>query len=129
EYDDVILIGRSLGSGIAVQLAATLSVDQVVLITPYDSIQSVAQGRYPIVPVRLLLRDKFQSDLYAPQIDIPTLILIAETDRVIPHRHTEVLIDSFQAGVTSVSTVPATNHNSIWVSDRAMGEIVEFLNH
>jgi uncharacterized protein len=113
EHKDVTVIGRSLGSGLAVRLASVRPVSRLVLVTPYDSIQELAARQFPIFPVRWLLRDKFESGKYAPQVTAPTLLIAAEHDEVIPRASTEALLACFRGGVASLRVVVGTGHNTI----------------
>lgn len=115
-HDDIIVIGRSLGSGIATQLASKQQVRGLILITPYDSIQNIATGRFPFLPVRLLLKDKFESWKYAQEISTPTTIIIAEFDEVIPLQNSKNLLASFPPGIAKLIIVRNTGHNSISAS-------------
>lgn len=112
-HRDVLVIGRSLGSGVAVRVASLRPVAGVVLVTPYDSIQELAAARYGYFPVRWLLRDKFESWKYAPAVTAPTLLLAAENDEVIPRASTELLLSRFKPGVAAMKVVASTGHNSI----------------
>ena len=113
EHRDVVLVGRSLGSGVAVRVASLRPVARVVLVTPYDSIQEIAASRFALFPVRWLLRDKFESWKYAPAVTAPTLLIAAEHDEVIPRASTELLLTRFKSGVASMKIVGSTGHNSI----------------
>ena len=113
EHRDVVVVGRSLGSGVAVRVASLRPVARVVLVTPYDSIQEIAAAHYSFFPVRWLLRDKFESWKYAPAVTAPTLLLAAEHDEVIPRASTELLLTRFKPGVASLKVVGSTGHNSI----------------
>lgn len=113
EHGEVTVIGRSLGSGIAVQVASRRPVSKLVLVTPYDSLQEIAAGHFPYFPVRWLLRDKYESWRYAPQVRAPTLLLAAEHDEIIPASSTRQLLSRFQAGVATLEVVRGTGHNSI----------------
>lgn len=109
----VTLIGRSLGSGVAVRLAAARPVSRLVLVTPYDSILGVAQERFAWFPVRWLLRDKYESWRYAPSISAPVLLLAAEHDEVISRASTELLRTRFRLGNAEYLVIPDTGHNTI----------------
>jgi uncharacterized protein len=85
--ENIVVMGRSLGSGVAVHLAAYRKVGGLILITPYDSMSAVAQAQFPYLPVRWLLRHKFASDALAPQITEPSLILAGADDSIIPPSH------------------------------------------
>jgi pimeloyl-ACP methyl ester carboxylesterase len=112
-HPDVLAMGRSLGTGLAVRLAAERPVSRLVLVTPYDSLQALAAQQFPLFPVRWLLRDKFDSGLHAPRIAVPTLIVAAEHDEVIPRESTEQLHRRFAPGVATMRVVPRSGHNSI----------------
>jgi pimeloyl-ACP methyl ester carboxylesterase len=113
EHQDIAVVGRSLGSGVAVRLASQRPVSRLVLITPYDSVQEIAAQKFPYLPVRWLLTDKFESWRYAPTIRIPTLLLGAELDEVIPRASTERLNAAFAKGVASLVIIPGVGHNTI----------------
>lgn len=95
QHNDISVMGRSLGSGVATYLASIKNVEKLVLITPYDSMQSVAQARFPIHPMSILLKDKYNSALKAKDVKAETLILIAENDETIKLEGTYSLIKAF----------------------------------
>lgn len=83
----VILIGRSLGTGVASYLASKREVAGVILITPYDSIVSIAKRKYPIFPIDILLRHKFESTKYISQVKAPVSLIEVKDDNVITKWH------------------------------------------
>lgn len=109
----VFLVGRSLGSGIAIYVAAQRPVPKLLLVTPYDSIARVAAARYPLLPVRFLLKDRFESWRYAPAVSAETLIIKAGVDCVVPHHRTDVLLRAFRATLPGQSVLANTQHNDI----------------
>ncbi len=113
EHPRVVVVGRSLGTGIAVRLASIRPVSRLVLVTPYDSLQELAARQFPYLPVRWLLRDKYESWRYAPRVSAPTLVLAAEHDEVIPRSSTERLYSRFAPGVASYKVIAGVGHNSI----------------
>jgi uncharacterized protein len=113
EHNNIVVVGRSLGSGVAVHLASLRPVARLVLVTPYDSLQELAAHQFPYFPVRWLLLDKFESWRYATQVIAPTLVLAAEHDEVVPRASTESLYARFRAGVASLRVVAGTSHNTI----------------
>jgi pimeloyl-ACP methyl ester carboxylesterase len=112
-HPDVIVVGRSLGSGVAVRLASERPVARLVLVTPYDSLQELAQAQFRLFPVRWLLRDKFESWRYARKIAVPTLIVAAERDEVIPRASTERLATRFAPGIATTVVLRGATHNTI----------------
>lgn len=81
-----ILFGRSLGSGIAAVAAAETGADGVILLSPYRSIERIAQTRYPFVPVRWLLRHNIDAARAALSMPPRALVLYAKEDNVVPTR-------------------------------------------
>ncbi len=61
QYKSISIIGRSLGAGIATNLASTRPTEKLILITPFSSVEDIAGSQFPIFPVSLLLKDKDQS--------------------------------------------------------------------
>jgi uncharacterized protein len=112
-HANTVVVGRSLGSGVAVQVASMRPVARLVLVTPYDSLQELAARQFPFFPVRWLLQDKFESWRYAPQVSAPTLLIAAEYDETIPRDSTEALYARFRSGVASFKVVAGTGHNTI----------------
>src|SRR5437764_15432172 len=105
-------MGRSLGSGIAVHLAAHRPLRAVILVSPYDSIVEVAKRHYPFLPVSLMLRHRFDSIALAPRIEAPLLCLVATGDRVIPAEHSRALLEA-ERDTKTLHEFPNADHNSI----------------
>lgn len=113
QHNAVSAMGRSLGSGVATYLAANRNLEALILVTPFDSVINVARTFFPVYPVTLLVRDKYDSIGRAPAIDIPTLVVIAENDEVIPPRHARNLVSAFLPGLVTARTLKGTNHNNV----------------
>jgi len=113
EHPNIIVIGRSLGSGVAVWIASQRPVVRLVLVTPYDSLADVAAQQYPFLPVRWLLRDKFESWRYAPQVTAPVRLIVAEDDELIPRSSSDRLRSRFREVAVSYVVVPDAGHNTI----------------
>jgi pimeloyl-ACP methyl ester carboxylesterase len=127
DHDDIAVVGRSLGSGVAVQLAAARPVSRLVLVTPFDSLAHVAQGAMPWLPVALLMRDRYESTRFAPQVTCPTLLLVAAKDAVIPPLHATALLAAFVAGRARAAEVPGAGHNDIQLWPAYYRDIAGFL--
>ena len=91
----IYVFGRSLGSGVAVRLASERRVDGVILVAPYDSMTAVARYHYPLLPVGLLLRHRFDSLSLAPKMATPLLCIAATDDHVVPIDHARRLYDAW----------------------------------
>jgi len=127
QHAHVAVIGRSLGSGVAVHLAAVRDVGELALVTPYDSVLRIAQRQLPFVPVSLLLKDTFDSASKAPRVRAPVLVLLAEVDTSIPRDSSARLVAAFAPGQVEVRTIAATDHNSISDSAEYGPALAEFL--
>jgi pimeloyl-ACP methyl ester carboxylesterase len=108
---EIIVFGRSLGSGAAVYLASQRPVKSAVLVTPFDSLVEVAGYHYPFLPVRLLLRHPFESVALAPKLGMPLLCIAATRDEVIPMVHARRLFEAW-AGPKQWMELPGAGHNS-----------------
>ncbi|MEA2047458.1 MAG: alpha/beta hydrolase [Campylobacterota bacterium] len=127
KHSNISIGGRSLGSGIATYVAACREVSKLVLITPYDSVLNVAQGRFPIYPISLLLKEKYDSLDRVKDIKAKTLVVIAELDRVIPRERTQKLIEAFDWAQLDVIEIPDRGHIDI-SSDEKYDQIMrEFI--
>lgn len=109
----VSAVGFSLGTGVAVQVAAQETVQSLVLICPFDSMENVACDMVPLLP-RLFLADTYDSAAYAPRVTCPVTIFRAEQDEIVGAERTEALIRSFGRPVAH-HTLPA-GHNTILAS-------------
>jgi len=89
----IALWGESLGSGVAVALAAESKVDRIILDAPFTSTVDVAAAIYWFLPVRLLMKDQFRSDQRIKSVKVPVLILHGEADEVIPISYGERLYE------------------------------------
>jgi uncharacterized protein len=87
----IVALGESLGSGVAVALAARHKVGALVLDSPYSSIADVAAATYWFVPVRALLHDPFRNELLIGSVKAPVLIVHGTKDGVVPIRFGEKL--------------------------------------
>ena len=116
-HASIVIVGRSLGSGIGLQVAAGRRVERLVLVTPYDSITALAAERFPLFPVRWLLQDRYDSWRFAPSIHVPTTLLIAGRDQIIPNRDSLRLAARFPAGVAHVVMFANADHNDISGAD------------
>jgi fermentation-respiration switch protein FrsA (DUF1100 family) len=91
-YSRIVLWGESLGTGVAVALAAEKPITHLILDAPYTSTVDVAADLYWFLPVRFLMKDQFRSDERIKRVTAPALILHGEADDIIPIRYGERLL-------------------------------------
>jgi uncharacterized protein len=87
----IVLFGESLGTAVAVALAAGHEVAGVILDAPFTSAADVGAAAYPFAPVRWVMKDKFRSDERIARVSAPLLVLHGEQDRIVPIRFGEKL--------------------------------------
>lgn len=116
EHSEIAVIGRSLGSGVAIGLATQRPVARLALVTPYASIEEIAAAQYPWAPVRWLIKDRFDSTAYAGAVQAPSLLIAAEFDEMIPGDSTRRLFEKFAPGRAMLQVIPQTAHNTILLS-------------
>jgi dipeptidyl aminopeptidase/acylaminoacyl peptidase len=124
----IAIVGRSLGSGVAVQVAMERSAHSVVLITPYDSILAIAKRRFRTMPVEYVLRDRFESVKYASALTAPTYVLRAASDDVVPHSHTDQLVAKL-GKLHKDEIVPDSDHLNIPYLATTQARIADFLSN
>lgn len=122
----VAAMGRSLGSGVAVHLAAERPIDVLVLVTPYDSIAQVAAGHYPLLPVNALLAHRFESIDRIEAARQPALFVVAQVDAVVPQARARALADAWR-GEVKWRELDGTTHNTIDAHRAYWPLVVSFL--
>jgi len=95
-YPRIALWGESLGTGVAVALAAEKPVIRLVLDAPYTSALDLARANHWYLPVRLLMKDQFRSDERIARVKAPVLIMHGEVDQIIPIAYGERLFAMIQ---------------------------------
>jgi pimeloyl-ACP methyl ester carboxylesterase len=123
----IYLLGRSLGSGVAVQLAAARPVTGLILVTPFDSLVEVAKRHYPFLPVSLLLKHRFDSVTRAPDIRAPLLCMTASRDLIVPPQHAQRLYAAWGGPKRWISLEEA-GHNTIDAHPLYWRSIAAFLD-
>ncbi len=114
QHGAVDVFGRSLGSGVAVHVAALRPVGRLALVTPFDSVLRLGQDLYPWAPLHWLMKDPFESWRRAHLLSMPALVVIAEQDNIIPPEHSEALV-ALMPGRPQVLRLPSAQHNNVQV--------------
>ena len=123
----IALHGRSLGGGVAVQVAAARTPKCVVLTSPFLSAVAVAKHLYPWLPVSLLIRHRFDSAARVPSIHVPALFLMGTADTLIPMKQSQDL-STLWGGPAERVVLDGFGHNDISVTPRYAQAIREFLD-
>jgi pimeloyl-ACP methyl ester carboxylesterase len=127
QHAEIAVMGRSLGSGVAVQLATARPVERLVLVTAYDSLVNVAREYFWWLPVGLLLRDRYESATRAKEVEAPVLIVVAAEDEIISRARSEALAAAFTPGQVQIEVVPGVGHNTLDWSPAYLEAVRRFL--
>lgn len=109
--DRLVLFGRSLGSGIAVQLAAEMKPRLLILESPYRNVTGVARKQYPFL-APFIVRYPFRSDRFAKKVASPVVVIHGEFDEVIPVGFAENLVEDFAFPV-GYHRIAGGHHNDL----------------
>ena len=90
---NIILYGESLGTGVAVELGQINEFGGIILESPFTSMTSAAKNIYPWLPVKYLLKDKYDSEKKIKNIKIPILIMHGKKDNIVPFKMGKKLYD------------------------------------
>jgi uncharacterized protein len=127
DVEKIVVMGRSIGTGSAVFLARQRDVRAVILISPFESLRSVAQSSMPFLPVGLLLRHNFTPKKHAPGIQAPLLAFYGTQDNIIAPRHTMKLMEYWRGSHTLIP-LQGYGHNDLFASEQLWEEMEAFLS-
>ena len=122
------LVGESLGTGVTAYLAGTHPdrINGIVLLAPYNHLSAAAHYHYPFLPVWLLLRDRFESDVYLRQYHGPVGIVVGTVDHVVPAKLGRKLFDGYD-GPKKLWEFPHDGHNDVFTTLPAIGrQLLQF---
>ncbi len=111
--EEIVIYGRSLGTGIATYLASKHQPKQLILETPYYSILDVAKHRFPVFPVTAVLRYKFPSNEFITTVNCPITMFHGTDDRVIPYSSAQKLKSVAPQEHASFITIEGGGHNNL----------------
>jgi len=112
DAEDVVIYGESIGTGVAVQLAAHVEAKALILESPMTSAIDVASEHYPYLPVSLLLKDRFKSDDHIDRIEMPLLVMHGDRDTIIPIKIGQELF-ALAKEPKSFVTLEGAGHNDL----------------
>jgi hypothetical protein len=128
--EPLFLLGESLGCGVAAGAAAdpALKIDGILLITPWDTLRSVAKSHFPWLPVGLFLKDRYDNPENLRSFRGKIAVVGAERDDIVPIRHAHALF-RLLTGEKRMWVLPATGHND-WpmrIDSRKWSEWMDFV--
>ncbi|GAA4047919.1 alpha/beta hydrolase [Parerythrobacter jejuensis] len=125
DRSNLVMIGNSIGGGVATQMASEGAAAALVLISPFNSLSQLVAEKMPWLPTSLLLRDHYRNDQKLAEIDAPILILHGDADTLIPVGHARQLAATNNAAQLEI--FPGAGHDLAW-QDSAERRVLDFLN-
>ena len=126
----IVAVGFSIGGGVAARLAGRREIAGAILVTPFDSLASVAGGHYPWLPVGLMFRHRMEPARDLKGSRVPVALIAGERDSLIPPAHAEALAAAVPNLVFN-RTIRGAGHNEIYQFPefrQAMGEALAAIN-
>jgi alpha-beta hydrolase superfamily lysophospholipase len=111
----VALLGISLGTGVAVEMAVRGRAGALVLVSPYTSITAMASRLLPLLPTRWICPDRYDTLSKAPRVDVPTLVIHGDQDEVVPFAMGQQVAATIRGAQLKV--VPGGHHNDLFKLD------------
>lgn len=117
EPENIIIYGRSLGTGIATRLASTVESKSLILETPYDDFGAMMFKRMGVLPSRKLFRYQFRSNSYIGRVSCPVFIFHGTEDNIVPIEYGRKLAGSVNRGLLSLTVIEGGEHNNLGTFD------------
>jgi fermentation-respiration switch protein FrsA (DUF1100 family) len=122
---DIVVVGNSLGSGVATQLATTMQPRALILVSPFKSLVATAANAYPWLPVDWLLEDRYENIAKIGDVAAPLLVVHGEMDGLIPIAHARELAAAHRNA--RFVALPGMGHN-MWIEPEAQLPQLLFLD-
>jgi len=126
-FTDTIVFGESLGSGPASYHASLGGVSRLVLVSSFSSMEDLAQFKFKIYPMSVLLKEDYDNVKSLKKFDGDLLMIHGEQDTLIPFSFSRALFDSFPGENKEYVLIPDYGHNFLWNSEIVQGKIAEFI--
>jgi len=124
--DRLVLMGFSLGTGVATEMATRGHGRALVLLAPYTSIPAVAQKHTPMFPMGLLMRDRFDTLSKAPRVMLPVFVAHGDQDEVVPFEMGETVAHAFPKG--QFEAISGASHMTMFERDpKLLAKIIDFV--
>ncbi|MCO4780789.1 MAG: alpha/beta hydrolase [Candidatus Cloacimonetes bacterium] len=126
DQNNIVIMGRSLGTGVAIQLAAKVDAAKLILVSPYDSMINTAYDHYPFLPIQMMLKNPFKSEDFIDKVKQKTLIIYGDQDQVVRPERTLALIKKFKVK-PKVEVFQGRVHNDVFSDPNYWPVINDFI--
>jgi hypothetical protein len=126
EPEDIVLYGESLGTGVAIQVATRRQPRALILEAPYSSLVDIGAWRFPYLPVRQMMKARYESTRHIEKVTAPLLIVHGEADGIVPIRFGRKLFAAAPSEQKRFVSYPGSGHMETY-DHGALTEILQFL--
>ena len=123
---NIVVLGRSLGSYVATVVAAARHARAAILATPFDSAVALGEKRFPLLPVRWFVGERFDPASFAPAISAPALFVLAEKDEITPVENGRALAQKW-GGLKELVMLRGATHSGIESREEFWNSVGNFL--
>lgn len=127
----LFLVGESLGCGIATGVVkdSSITIDGIILVTPWDTLAAIAQSKFPFLPLRPLLTDSYDNIGNLESFPGKIAVLGAGRDEVIPFKHADNLFRFIANPAKRMWLIPTAGHNDVlfYTNQERWQEIMDFV--
>lgn len=123
---NIVVLGRSLGSYVAVAVAAARHARAAILATPFDSAVALGEKRFPLLPVRWFVGERFDPASLAPAVSVPALFVLAEKDEITPAENGRALAQKW-GGLKELVMLAGAGHSGIESREEFWSSVGDFL--
>ncbi len=127
DYEEVTVYGQSIGSGAASYHAGLGDVENLILVSPFSSLEKVAQSKYVIYPASILLTKEYDNVKWLKDYHGRLLIIHGDSDSIIPEKFSKELYQSIPSLEKEYILIEERGHNDIWLSANFKRQIIQFI--
>jgi len=125
--DNIIIYGESLGSGVTIEIAQNENFAGIILESPFTSMIEAGKTQYPIFPIKLLLKDKYESDKKIKNINSPILVMHGKSDKLVPFWMGEKLFN--MANEPKYSFFPENDDHMMEYNEDLVNSLSQFIKN
>jgi alpha-beta hydrolase superfamily lysophospholipase len=130
DNENIVIVSHSLGTGIAINLASQRDIKGIILSCPYDKyVAGVIQDKLPLIPIKLLVKEEYDSLSVVQKLKNQVLFLLAENDKTVVRSRSMKLFNHWGSKNKKISIIKDTNHETITFHDLTWSNINAFLDN
>jgi len=126
-FDNINVYGESIGTGAASYHASLGNVDNLILVSPFSTMERVVQSKYIIYPASLLLTEKYDNLKWLKNFNGSVRIIHGNSDSIIPHELSQELFDNIPSKDKEYVLIEGGGHNDLWGSNDFVDNIADFI--